>query len=77
MVIIGGVGTVVGPFIGSAVFLIMRNYVSAYLDQWMTITGLVFIATVLWAPNGFLGLLKKYRSRPKNPNPRVQTGKAG
>jgi branched-chain amino acid transport system permease protein len=65
MVIIGGVGTILGPFIGSAVFLIMRNYVSAYLDQWMTVTGLVFIATVLWAPNGILGLLRQYRGHRK------------
>jgi len=65
MVIIGGVGTILGPFIGSAVFLIMRNYVSAYLDQWMTVTGLVFIATVLWAPNGILGLIRKYRGHQK------------
>jgi hypothetical protein len=55
----------------------MRNYVSAYLDQWMTITGLVFIATVLWAPNGFLGAPQKIskptqvrilRSEPEEPD---------
>ena len=77
MVIIGGVGTILGPFIGSAVFLVMRNYVSAYMDQWMTITGLVFIATVLWAPDGFLGLLKKYRTRPQDPKHRAEAGKTG
>ncbi len=65
MAIIGGVGTIFGPFIGSAVFLILRNYISTYLDQWMTVTGLVFIATVLWAPNGILGLVRSYRERTR------------
>ena len=63
MAILGGTGTIVGPFIGSAIILGIRNYVSAYLVQWMTLMGLVFIATVLWAPDGLLGLLRRLRAR--------------
>lgn len=74
MVIVGGTGTVIGPFIGSAIILVLRNYVSAYFVNWMTIMGVVFIATVLWAPDGVLGLILRLRSklrispgRPKSP----------
>ncbi|MEE9269399.1 MAG: branched-chain amino acid ABC transporter permease [Candidatus Krumholzibacteria bacterium] len=63
MAIIGGTGTIFGPFIGSAIILVIRNYVSGFLVQWMTVMGLVFIATVLWAPDGLLGLARRYRAR--------------
>ena len=61
MVIIGGSGTIFGPFIGSAIILMLRNYVSGHLVQWMTVMGLVFIVTVLWAPDGLLGLVRRIR----------------
>jgi len=63
MVIIGGTGTLIGPFIGSAIILGLRNYVSTHLVNWMTIMGAVFIVTVLWAPDGVLGLLRRFRAR--------------
>ena len=63
MVIVGGTGTVIGPFIGSAIILVLRNYVSAYLVNWMTIMGVVFIVTVLWAPDGVLGLMRRLRAQ--------------
>lgn len=63
MVIIGGTGTILGPFIGSAIILAIRDYVSAFLVQWMTVMGVVFIVTVLWAPEGLLGLVRRVRGR--------------
>jgi branched-chain amino acid transport system permease protein len=63
MVIIGGSGTIFGPFIGSAIILMLRNYVSGHLVQWMTVMGLVFIVTVLWAPDGLLGLVRRIRNK--------------
>lgn len=63
MVIVGGTGTVIGPFIGSAIILGLRNYVSGYLVNWMTLMGVVFIATVLWAPDGVLGLMRRFRAQ--------------
>jgi branched-chain amino acid transport system permease protein len=63
MVIIGGSGTILGPLIGSALIVGIRGYVSALLQQWMTVMGLVFIATVLWAPDGLVGLARRLRAR--------------
>ena len=63
MAIVGGSGTILGPFIGSLVILGIRNYVSAHLFQWATVMGVVFILTVLYAPRGVMGLLRERRRR--------------
>jgi branched-chain amino acid transport system permease protein len=62
MAIIGGTGTVLGPFIGSGIILILRNWVSGFFHYYTAVLGLIFIATVLWAPNGVMGLIKSWRS---------------
>ena len=59
MAIIGGSGTIVGAFIGSAVVLGLRNWVSSFFELHAAVMGLVFIATVLWAPDGLVGLARR------------------
>lgn len=52
MVIIGGVGTLVGPPIGAAVFVVIQNYISSYTERWPIIMGIIFIAFVLYGRGG-------------------------
>ena len=59
MAIVGGSGTIVGAFIGSAVVLGLRNWVSSFFELHAAVMGLVFIATVLWAPDGLVGLARR------------------
>jgi len=59
MTIVGGSGTIIGPFLGSFIVHILKNVVGTYTGQWLLIMGLVFIATVLWAPYGIIGLLRR------------------
>jgi branched-chain amino acid transport system permease protein len=63
MAIIGGSGTIIGPFLGSAIILSLRNWVSSYIHMHTAVMGLVFIATVMWAPNGLMGLVTAWRER--------------
>lgn len=63
MAIIGGTGTIVGPFIGSGIILGLRNWVSSFFELYAAVMGLVFIAAVLWAPDGLVGLLARVRAR--------------
>lgn len=56
MVIIGGVGTLVGPVFGAAFFLILQNVVSSQTDRWPLIMGLAFIFFVLVARRGIAGI---------------------
>jgi len=63
MAIVGGTGTIVGPFIGSGVVLGLRNWLSSFFELHATVMGAVFIATVLWAPDGLVGLARRVRAR--------------
>jgi len=81
MVLVGGTGTILGPFIGSAIMLGLRNYVSAYIDQWMIVMGLIFIITMLWTPDGVLGLIRRLgvwgRTSHNQPGHRTPTPEEG
>jgi branched-chain amino acid transport system permease protein len=63
MAIVGGTGTIVGPFLGAAVVLGLRNWVSSFVEMHHAIMGAVFIATVLWAPQGLVGIAARIRAR--------------
>jgi hypothetical protein len=41
----------------------IRNWVSGYVIWWTAVMGVVFIATVLWAPHGLIGLAREMRAR--------------
>jgi len=81
MVLVGGTGTILGPFIGSAIMLGLRNYVSAYIDQWMIVMGLIFIITMLWTPDGVLGVIRRLgvwgRTSHNQPGHRTPTPEEG
>jgi branched-chain amino acid transport system permease protein len=61
MAIVGGSGSIVGPFIGAGIFLGLRNWVSSFFELHTAVMGAVFIATVLWAPSGIVGLIARLR----------------
>lgn len=63
MVLIGGAGSLSGPILGAALVHLLPSYVSSYTDRWQTILGLVFIAFVLFAPQGIYGLARGNRRR--------------
>jgi branched-chain amino acid transport system permease protein len=56
MVIVGGAGTLVGPIIGAAFFMLVSNVLSSWTDSWALFFGLIFILFVLFAPQGIWGL---------------------
>ncbi len=55
MAILGGVGTFVGPFVGAAIYLVLQEYVSKYTDSWQLYAGAIFMACVLFFPQGVWG----------------------
>jgi len=62
MAIVGGSGTILGPFLGSGIILVLRNWVSGFFHYYTAVLGVVFIVTVLWAPQGIMGLVARWRS---------------
>ena len=46
MVISGGAGTLLGPIVGAALVVIMKNVASAYIVRWNFLLGAIFVAIV-------------------------------
>src|SRR6185312_10163766 len=64
MVMIGGLGTLVGPIIGGAFFILLQEKVSSYVEWYSIIVGLVLVLIVLFVPRGLLGFRQALRVRP-------------
>jgi branched-chain amino acid transport system permease protein len=58
--VIGGVGTIEGPILGTAVFLILQQTLSSYNVWYLIVLGLVAIVVVLVARRGLWGLADDY-----------------
>lgn len=67
MVIVGGAGTLVGPMLGAAFFLLLEHHLSAVTDSWALGLGLIFVAVVILVPDGLWGLLRRRTSRRPAP----------
>jgi branched-chain amino acid transport system permease protein len=54
MVISGGAGTLLGPIVGAALVVIVKNVVSAYVTRWNFMLGAIFVAIVVFMPEGLV-----------------------
>ena len=63
MVMIGGLGTLVGPVIGGAFLIVLQEKVSSYVQWYNIVVGLVLVLIVLFVPRGLLGLRQALRGR--------------
>ena len=54
MVISGGAGTLLGPIVGAALVVIMKNVASAYIVRWNFLLGAIFVAIVIFMPEGLV-----------------------
>jgi branched-chain amino acid transport system permease protein len=63
MVALGGPGTLVGPALGAAIIVFLKNFVSVYTKRWLLILGAVYISAILFAPRGLIGALQGERHR--------------
>ncbi len=63
MAIIGGVGTLFGAFLGSAIIIGLENFASLYTERWQTVLGLIFILIMIFAPEGILGRIRLWLGR--------------
>jgi branched-chain amino acid transport system permease protein len=62
-VIAGGAGTLAGPIVGAAIVLILKNYVSAYLERWNMLLGMVFVLIVIFMPDGVVPGVRRLWNR--------------
>ena len=65
IVVIGGIGTIEGPIIGTLVFFALRETLADLGSIYLMVLGLVAIVIMLKAPKGLWGLLRaRYDLQP-------------
>jgi branched-chain amino acid transport system permease protein len=54
-VVIGGLGSVEGPIVGTLVFFLLREFLSAYGAWYLILLGVIAVAVMVWWPQGLWG----------------------
>lgn len=57
MVLLGGLGTLFGPVVGAAAFLLMEETLAMYTEHWMVYMGPFLVLVVIFAKRGLFGLI--------------------
>ena len=65
MVALGGRGTLLGPALGAAIIVLLKNVVSVYTRRWLLILGAVYIGTIVYAPEGIVGAVRQWTTSSK------------
>jgi branched-chain amino acid transport system permease protein len=63
MVVLGGPGTLIGGVLGAVVVVFLREYLSTYVTWWPYVLGGVYIVTILYLPNGLMGIPARLQQR--------------
>jgi branched-chain amino acid transport system permease protein len=58
-VLLGGLGTTLGPLLGTLLMFYMVDISSGYTSSYMLVVGLALVLLVLWFPKGILGTLRE------------------
>jgi len=53
-VISGGTGTLLGPIVGAALVVVIKNVASAYIERWNFVLGAIFVVIVVFMPEGLV-----------------------
>lgn len=61
MVVLGGMGSVIGPVFGAVALLVLEEVLSGITEYWQIILGPLLLLVVLFARGGIDGLLGKVR----------------
>jgi branched-chain amino acid transport system permease protein len=62
--VMGGTGTLVGPFVGAAFFLLLRETFSRFFtEHYLIPVGIIFIMMVIFLPQGLLGFARRWLNR--------------
>ncbi|MDH5452705.1 MAG: branched-chain amino acid ABC transporter permease, partial [Paracoccaceae bacterium] len=62
-VLLGGAGTVLGPFLGALLMFYLIDYASSVTDAHQFVTGAALVLLVLFAPKGILGTIREKGAR--------------
>lgn len=57
-VILGGVGTLIGPLYGSVILSALKSVVGTYTEHHLIVIGVLFMLSVIFFPKGLIGYLR-------------------
>jgi branched-chain amino acid transport system permease protein len=57
--LIGGIGTIEGPILGTIVFFALQQWLANYGTWYFIVLGIVAIGVAIWAPRGLWGLISE------------------
>jgi len=57
IVVLGGMGTVIGPVVGAIAFFVLEEVLSQWTQHWMVVFGPLLVLAVLFARQGLWGLV--------------------
>jgi branched-chain amino acid transport system permease protein len=63
--VVGGVGTLLGPIVGTSLLIVIREVVSTRWEHYSLIVGALAIIVVIVAPKGLMGLWREWFDRPR------------
>ena len=72
MTLVGGMRSFVGPAVGAAVFVFMRDTLSSWTENWLVYFGVIFVAFVMFSPNGIVGVFQRLRGLPRQDGGRAR-----
>lgn len=55
IVVIGGIGTLEGPIVGTIIFFLLREYLASLGSWYLIILGALAVVVMLWLPHGVWG----------------------
>jgi len=69
MVVIGGMRSMLGPALGALFFILFRELFSVWTPNWLLWFGLIFVAFVMYSPEGLVGIwstfVRRWRPAPE------------
>jgi branched-chain amino acid transport system permease protein len=70
MAYVGGIGFFIGPMIGAVLLTLLQTVLSNHTEIWRLYLGILFLLTVMYAPNGLTGLVTMH-------GPALRAGRLG
>lgn len=77
MVVLGGMGTVLGPIAGTFLFLGVEEILKAFTDNWMAIFGLLIVAIAMLGKAGVIGWFEGLAQNKQMQEPNGATAHTG